>query len=129
MGEAKRRGLQAKQVGEGLRARIAAGEFGTERPAQGWLFVVDRSQLEPALLAAEPFRLWEVSKLFPYVVLRGGPGTPEQRTQLVANTERLLGEALPRAAQALAGRRWGAEAGVDPAVQPAVTAALARLKA
>lgn len=145
MGEAKRRGLQAKQVGEGLRARIAAGEFGTERPAQGWLFVVDRSQrgLElrrllgelgdceglAALLAAEPFRLWEVSKLFPYVVLRGGPGTPEQRTQLVANTERLLGEALPRAAQALARRRWGAEAGVDPAVQPAVTAALARLKA
>lgn len=144
MGEAKRRGLQAKQVGEKLHARIAAGEFGTERPASGWMFVLDRSPraLElrrllgelrdceglAAALAAEPFRLWEVSKVFPYVLLRGGTGTPEQRTMLVGSLDRLVNETLPRAAQALTGMRWSFELGLDPATERAVTAALGRLR-
>jgi hypothetical protein len=140
MGEAKRRGQQARQTGDLLRARIAAGEFGSERPATGWLIVVDRSprglellrvlatmsELEGlrAMLAGEAVRLWEVSPLFPYLLLRGGPGAPIQRVALAASLERLCGDALPKALRALGSDRWGAELALAPEAEAAVRGVL-----
>lgn len=140
MGEAKRRGQQARQTGDALRARMAAGEFGNERPATGWLIVLDRSPrgLEllrvlatisefeglRAMLAGEAVRLWEVSPLFPYLVLRGGPGSPVQRVALAASLERLCAETLPKALRALASERWGAELALAPEAEATVRSAL-----
>ncbi len=145
MGEAKRRGQQARQVGDALRARIAAGEFGAERPVTGWLFVIDRSPrgLEllrllgtmsefeglRTLVAGEAVRLWEVSPLFAYLVLRGGPGSPAQRVALAANLDRLCADMLPKAVRALAAERWGAELALAPQAESAVRAALGTLRA
>lgn len=145
MGEAKRRGQQARQTGDMLRARIAASDFGPERPATGWLIVLDRSprglellrvlagmsELEGlrTLLAGEAARLWDVSPLFPYLLLRGGPGSPAQRTLLAANLQRLTGEVLPQALRALAGAPWGAELALEPEAEAAVKAALTRATA
>ncbi|HSV68699.1 MAG TPA: hypothetical protein VLI72_01195 [Methylibium sp.] len=144
MGEAKRRGQQARQAGDALRARIAAGDFGSDRPATGWLVVLDRSPrgLEllrvlaglsefeglRTMLVGEAARLWDVSPLFPYLVLRGGPGSPAQRTALAASLERLTGDALPKAVRALAGERWGAELALAPQAEAAVKAAIEQLR-
>lgn len=140
MGEAKRRGQQARQTGAALRARIEAGDFGSDRPATGWLFVIDRSPrgLEllrvlgtmsefeglRTLLAGEAVRLWEVSPLFPYLVLRGGPGTPAQRVALAAGLDRLCTDALPKAQRALGAERWGTELALAPEAEAAARAAL-----
>lgn len=138
MGEAKRRGQQVRQAGDALRARIEAGEFGSDRPATGWLVVIDRSPRGTellrvlaamdgfeglrAMLAGEAVRLWEVSPLFPYLVLRGGPGSPAQRVSLAANLERLCAQTLPQALRALAAERWGATLALAPEAETAVRA-------
>jgi hypothetical protein len=144
MGEAKRRGQQARQAGDALRARIAAGAFGAERPVTGWLFVIDRSPLGMdllrvlgtmsefeglrSMLAGEAVRLWEASPLFPYLVLRGGAGTPAQRVALAASLERLCSQALPGALSRLGTQTWGAELALAPEARRAVQATLARLR-
>lgn len=145
MGEAKRRGQQARQAGDALRARIEAGEFGSDRPATGWLFVIDRSPrgLEllrvlgtmsefegmRAMLAGEAVRLWEVSPLFPYLVLRGGAGSPAQRVALASSLERLCSQTLPTALRAMAAERWAAELALAPEAQGAVEGAIGRWRA
>lgn len=145
MGEAKRRGQQARQAGDALRARIEAGEFGSDRPATGWLFAIDRSPrgLEllrvlgtmsefeglRTLLAGEAVRLWEVSPLFPYLVLRGGAGSAAQRTLLAASVEKLCADALPRTVRALASERWGVELALAAQPEAAARRAIERLRA
>lgn len=142
MGEAKRRQAQGRQLAGELGRRMRAGEFGAPGSGQCYLIVLDKSPsgremlaalraaggLEglPALFEAEPFRLWEVSALFDYLVLSSGEGTPAQRSFVAAGTERLLRDALPRARRRLgsAGRPPGIVCGLDEAVRGTVLAAL-----
>ncbi|MCW7542045.1 hypothetical protein OOT46_30065 [Aquabacterium sp. A7-Y] len=140
MGEAKRRGLQLRQLEADLRARVAAGEFGAAGQAQNYLVVIDKSArgrdllqalrtmpefqgLKP-LFEAEPFRLWETSALFQYVLLSSGDASAEQRTTVAATTERLVAEVLPRVMRRLqsAGAAWGLVAGLADEAARAVEA-------
>lgn len=143
MGEAKRRQAQGRQLADELGGRLRAGEFGAPGAGQRYLIVLDKSPngremlaalraaggLEdlPVLFEAEPFRLWEVSALFDFLVLISGEGTPAQRSFVAAGSERLLQEVLPRARRRLgaAGRPPGIVCGLDEAVRGTVLAALA----
>lgn len=152
MGEAKRRNAQGRQLADELRRRLHAGEFGQANAACRWLIVLDKSPSGretlaalsaaggfaglPALLEAEPLRLWEVSALFEFIVLigsdgaggdGGGDGTPERRSLLAAGTDRLVHDVLPRAWRRLggvAGGPVGVVCGVGEAVRGRVQAAL-----
>jgi hypothetical protein len=130
MGEAKRRGQLGRVVAAGLRERVQAGDFGPTDAAQGYLFVLDKSPAGrqllsvlrsmtqqftglAALLESEAMRLWEVSPLFPWVVLYRS--APRSEALLASSPERLLTESLPRAAASLstARARWAWEAALE----------------
>lgn len=146
MGEAKRRNAQGQRLAGELDRRLRCGEFGPAGGQAGYLVVLDKSSGGrdavnalrtaegltglPALLQAEPFRLWEASSLFQFLVLISGDGTPEQRSLLAAGTQRLLEDVLPRAFGRLAraGVRPGIVCGVDEALRGTVQAALQRLR-
>lgn len=143
MGEAKRRQTQGRQLADELRNRVRAGEFGPASAGHRYLIVLDKSPngremlaalrgssvLEglPALFEAEPFRLWEVSALFDFLVLTSGDGAPAQRSFVAAGIERLLQDVLPRARRRLGagGSPAGLVFGLDEAVRGKVLAALA----
>ncbi|WKB53114.1 hypothetical protein [Eleftheria terrae] len=126
MGEAKRKGQQLKVIEDSLRRRVAAGDFGGAGRTEHYCLVLDKSPRGRELLLAlkrmpefaglqpvfeaEPYRLWEASALFEYLVLCGGSGTPHQRTLLAADTARLVGEVLPRALRQV--RAGGVAAGL-----------------
>ena len=143
MGEAKRRQAQGRQLAEELARRIRAGEFGPAGAGPRYLVVLDKSPSGremlsalrgaagfeglPALFEAEPFRLWEVSAIFDFLVLTSGGGTPAERSFLAAGIDRLLQDVLPSAR-----RRLGAVAspaglvfGLREGVRGTVLAALA----
>lgn len=143
MGEAKRRNAQAKQVGEGLKRRIAAGEFGPAGRASSYCCVLDKSArgrdmlatlramggfegLQP-LLENEAFQFWEASPLFRFIVLCGGEARPVERIFVAADLERLSGEVLPRVRRRFAapGAPFGAVVAVADEVQDAVHKAVA----
>ncbi|MBA3596261.1 MAG: hypothetical protein H0W40_02650 [Methylibium sp.] len=146
MGEAKRRQAQGQQLAGELGRRLRAGEFGPVGTARLYLIVLDKSPngretlatlrstagLEglPALFDAEPFRLWEASALFEFLVLIGGDGTPEQRSLVAAGVERLVQDVLPRAWRRLgaADGSVGLVCGLEEAVRGAVLTALQRLR-
>ncbi|WP_119157052.1 hypothetical protein [Caldimonas tepidiphila] len=144
MGEAKRRNAQARQAGDVLRRRIAAGEFGPAGQAPNYCCVLDKSARGRDMLATlrgmdefadvrpllenESFQFWEASSLFRFVVLCGGQGRPAERVFVAADLERLAGEALPRAAKRLAGGAFGFVLAVADEVQAEVEAAAGRLR-
>ena len=143
MGEAKRKRHQEMQRASDLAERARRGEFGPPSAADGYLVVLDKSAEGVSALSAvraagnggltgmdellesAPFRLWQASTLFGYVLLCGGAGSGEQRTLLAADEARLLEHALPRALRRLAalGRPPGVVWGVDPARRRAIEAA------
>lgn len=143
MGEAKRRNRQGAQALGELQKRIDDGEFGAAGIVSHWCVVLDRSPrgrslllalrqggrfpgLEP-LFEAEPFRFWEASSLFGFVVLCSGKGSAERLTLLAADEARLLTTALPTAL-ARAGsaqRRPGVVLALDEALEARVQQALA----
>lgn len=146
MGEAKRRGQLGRLAADHLRQRIRSGEFGGTA-AQGYLFVLDKSPRGqelllvlravagefpglPEALDGESFRLWAMSAVFPFVVLRGGEGSPSRRTSLAGSLARLVDESLPQAVQALraTGAGWSVLAGLAEPASSAVGAALERLR-
>ncbi|HXD04917.1 MAG TPA: hypothetical protein VN680_02630 [Burkholderiaceae bacterium] len=132
MGEAKRRSQQSRQLADEIEQRIAAGDFGAPQDARAFCIVLDRGQrsrdmlkrvsstprlptLAP-LFEGEPFRLWDLSQIFRFVVLCGGEGTVQERTLLAADMKKLVGEVLPRAAarmRAQFGREWGSVIAVE----------------
>lgn len=144
MGEAKRRNRQGAQAVGELQARIDGGEFGAAGVVSHWCVVLDRSPrgrsillalrqggrfpgLEP-LFEAEPFRFWEASSLFDFVVLCSGEGSADRRTQLAADEAKLLKTALPTAL-ARAGsaqQRAGVVFALDEATEAKVQQALAK---
>ena len=146
MGEAKRRSKLVKHAEGELQQRLAAGEFGAPGQALRYCIVVDKSQRGKDLLLSlaalpafaglrtlfegESFRLWDVSALFPYLVLRSGEGQPASRTLLAPDLPKLLGETLPRAWRQAAqgGHAPGAIVAVDESRQDAVQQTLTRLR-
>lgn len=142
MGEAKRRKAQGREVADELGRRVLAGEFGAAGAGERYLMVLDKSPRGremlaalrgapafvglPALFEAEPFRLWEVSALFDFLVLTSGDGAPAQRSFVAAGIERLLQDAVPRARRRLgtAGAPAGVVLGLDEAVRAKVLAAM-----
>lgn len=140
MGEAKRKQAQGRQAVDGLRRRLAAGDFGPAGAAGRYLLVLDKSPAGTELLAAlradpllpglaplldgEALAFWQASALFRFVVLCGGAGTADQRTLLAADLPRLLQTTLPRA---LARFAADARPGVELAVAGADRAAIERL--
>lgn len=146
MGEAKRRNAEGRRLADELGRRLRAGDFGPAG-AERYLLVLDKSaqgrellarlrgaELLPglhALLEAEPFRLWEASALFGFVVLTSGSGSPERRSLLASSLERLVEETLPRAWRRMAvspGGPVGLICGLEAAAQQEVEAALRRLR-
>ncbi|MBA3591014.1 hypothetical protein [Methylibium sp.] len=146
MGEAKRRQAQGQQLAGELGRRVRAGEFGAAGAARRYLIVLDKSPngretlaalrstagLEglPILFEAEPFRLWEASALFEFLVLVGANGTPEQRSLVAAGAERLVQDVLPRAWRRLgvAGGSVGLVCGLDGTVRSTVLTAVQQLR-
>lgn len=135
MGEAKRKRHLNLQRAEALAERARRGDFG---PATAdYLVLLDKSA-EGAqvlgtlrasglagveeLLEGAPFRLWQASGLFGFVLLRGGTGGAEERTLLAADEARLVDTALPRALRRLAalGRAPGVVWGLEPACRRAL---------
>lgn len=131
MGEAKRKRHLNLQRAGALAERARRGDFGPGT-ADGYLVLLDKSAEGAQLLGAlrgsglagvealfegAPFRLWQASGLFGFVLLCGGPGGAEERTLLAADEARLLDTALPRALRRLAalGRAPGVVWGVEPA--------------
>lgn len=131
MGEAKRKRHLNLQRTEALAERVRRGDFGPGT-RDGYLVLLDKSAegaqvlralRESALagvdelLEGAPFRLWQASGLFGFVLLCGGAGGAEERTLLAADEARLVELALPRALRRLAalGRVPGVVWGVEPA--------------
>lgn len=147
MGEAKRRAQQGLQLAAALRQRIDAGAFGPPG-ARRCVVVIDKAapQAREALdalraaagalglesaLESEPFRFWEASALFRYVVLMGGADAPPAaEVLLAADASRLIGRALPQAAARFAAHapRPGLSVEVDAAVRAELDAALLGLR-
>jgi hypothetical protein len=144
MGEAKRRHAKGQRLGEELEKRLRAGEFGPPG-ARRYLIVLDKSPSGrdalaalraseglgelAALFDAEPFRMFEASSLFEYIVLASGEGPPERRSLLAAGSRRLVDEVLPRAWRRQAGTQAAPAAfcGLDEPVREEVQVALRRL--
>lgn len=129
MGEAKRKQAQGRQAVDGLRRRLAAGDFGPGGAAERYLLVIDKSPTGKELLGAlraDPLlpglaplldgaalQFWEASALFRYAVLCGGSGTADQRSLLATDLARLLQVTLPQGLARFAG---GARPGIELAV-------------